>query len=262
MDLAKLSISRPIFVTCLVILSVLTGLLAMSRLGVDQYPDITLPVVTVTIPYRGAGPTEIETLVSKPVEDELSTIAGIKRLSSENREGFSVVIAEFNLEVDVKYAEQQVRDHVGIAKAKLPTEVDEPTVQRIDPADQPILLISVQADLSQAKLYDFADDRLKPMLEQVNNVGKVDIFGGRKREIHVSLDRKKLKNREISATQVASRLAGAGQNVPGGKKNMGPDRDDVSDSRRIPDDPGYSRFDREFLFKRSSGPYRRSRNRR
>src|SRR5476651_2021155 len=116
MNLANLSIKRPIFVTSLVILSVATGLLAMSRLGIDQFPDITMPVVTVTTPYPGAGPSEIETLVTKPIEDELSTISGIKRLTSESREGTSVVVAEFTLETDVKYAEQQVRDHVGTAK--------------------------------------------------------------------------------------------------------------------------------------------------
>src|ERR1700761_2419383 len=127
MDLAKLSINRPIFVTCLVILSLAAGLLAMSRLGLDLFPDVTFPVVTVTTPYPGAGPAEIETLVSKPLEDELSTISGIKRLTSESREGTSVVVAEFTLETDVKYAEQQVRDHVGTAKSKLPHDIKEPT---------------------------------------------------------------------------------------------------------------------------------------
>src|ERR1700722_17726751 len=118
MNLADLSIKRPVFITCVVILSLAAGLASMSRLGVDLFPDVTFPVVTVTTPYPGAGPREIETLVTKPLEDELSTLSGIKRLTSENREGFSIVIAEFTLETDVKYAEQQVRDHVGIAKSK------------------------------------------------------------------------------------------------------------------------------------------------
>src|SRR4051812_6734108 len=187
MSLADVAIKRPIFITSLLVLSLATGILAMHKLGLDQFPDITIPTVTVTTPYPGAGPSEIETLVSKPIEDELSTISGIKRLSSENREGFSIVIAEFNLEVDVKYAEQQVRDHVGTAHAKLPLDVKESTVVRLDPADQPIIAISLQADLPVAKLFDLADDRLKPMLEQVNNIGKVDILGGRKREIQINL---------------------------------------------------------------------------
>jgi len=221
MNLAELSIKRPVFVTCLVILSLAAGLISMSKLGVDQFPDVTFPIVVVATPYPGAGPTEVETLVTKPIEDELSSISGIKRLTSENREGFSVVIAEFYLEVDVKYAEQQVRDHVGSVKSKLPTDVKESTISRVDPSDQPIIQVALSSDLSAAQLYDLADEKLKPLFGQVPSVGKVEILGGRKREVHVSLDRRKLKQREISAGQVALRLAGAGLDIPGGKKNIG-----------------------------------------
>src|ERR1700722_7891853 len=120
MNLADLSIKRPVFITCLVILSLAAGLYSMSRLGLDLFPDVTFPVVVVTTPYPGAGPAEIETLGSKPIEDELSTVSGVKRLTSENREGVSLVVAEFTLETDIKYAEQQVRDRVGSARSKLP----------------------------------------------------------------------------------------------------------------------------------------------
>lgn len=221
MDLSELSIRRPIFLTCIVILSLVVGLGAMSRMGVDLFPDITFPVVTVQTPYPGAGPAEVETLVSKPLEDELSTLSGIKRLSSQNREGISVVIAEFTLETDVKYAEQQVRDRVGSTRRKLPTDIDEPVIRRIDPADQPILILAVNGDLPPGELYDFVNERVKPRLEQVNQVGLVEILGGRKREIQVQLDRAKLKDRELSATLIASRLAGAGNDIPSGKKADG-----------------------------------------
>jgi hydrophobic/amphiphilic exporter-1 (mainly G- bacteria), HAE1 family len=220
-DLANLSIKRPIFVTCLVILSLAAGLLCMSNLGVDLFPDVNLPVVTVTIPYPGAGPLEIETLVTKQVEDELSTISGIKRISSESREGFGVIIAEFYLETSIQYDEQQVRDHYSLVKPLLPTDIKEATIQRIDPSSQPILQIALKADLDSAKLFDLADDKIKPLLEQANSVGKVEIIGGRKREIHVSLDRNKLKQHEISATAVSNQLAGAGQDIPTGKINRG-----------------------------------------
>lgn len=221
MDLSELSIRRPIFLTCIVILSLVVGLGAMSRMGVDLFPDITFPVVTVQTPYLGAGPAEVETLVSKPLEDELSTLSGIKRLSSQNREGISVVIAEFTLETDVKYAEQQVRDRVGSTRRKLPTDIDEPVIRRIDPADQPILILAVNGDLPPGELYDFVNERVKPRLEQVNQVGLVEILGGRKREIQVQLDRNKLKDRELSATLIAGRLAGAGNDIPSGKKADG-----------------------------------------
>jgi HAE1 family hydrophobic/amphiphilic exporter-1 len=206
---------------CVVILTLVAGLMSMSRLSVDLFPDVTFPVVIVQTPYPGAGPAEVETLVSKPIEEEMSTLSGIKRLSSTNAEGVSVVVAEFTLETDVKYAEQQVRDRVGATKRKLPKDILEPVIRRIDPADQPILVVAVKAELPPAKLYDLVNERIKPKLEQVNQVGKVEIVGGRKREIHVALDRSKLKNRELSATMVANRLAGAGEDVPAGKKGEG-----------------------------------------
>lgn len=221
MDLASLSIKRPIFITCVVILSLAAGLLSMSRLGLDLFPDVTFPVVTVTTPYPGAGPAEIETLISKPLEDELSTISGMKRLTSESREGVSVVIAEFTLETDVKFAEQQIRDRVGGAKSKLPHDIKEPTIKRLDPADQPIIELAVDADLTTAQLFDLADDKIKPRLEQVFQVGNVEVVGGRKREIHVSLDRKKLKSAELSVSAVAERLGGSGEDIPSGKKSEG-----------------------------------------
>jgi HAE1 family hydrophobic/amphiphilic exporter-1 len=195
--------------------------MSMSRLGVDLFPDITFPVVIVQTPYPGAGPAEVESLVSRPIEEELSTLSGLKRISSQNMEGISVVVAEFTLETDVKYAEQQVRDRTGATKRKLPKDILEPVIRRIDPSDQPVLTIGIEADLPDAQLFDLANEIIKPKLEQVAQVGLIEIIGGRKREIHVALDRAKLKGREISATQVASRIAGAGEDIPAGKKSQG-----------------------------------------
>lgn len=217
MNFVDLSIKRPTFITCVVIVMLAVGYWSMTKLGVDLFPNVTFPVVTVSTPYPGASPNEVETLVSKPIEDEISTISGIKRLTSVNKEGVSVVIAEFTLETDVKYAEQQVRDRASSAKRKLPTDVKESIIRRIDPGDQPVLILSFEADLPDQKLFELADEVIRPKLEQVNQVGLVEVIGGRKREIQVELDRAKLKSYEISATQVAARLAAAGENVPVGK---------------------------------------------
>lgn len=217
MSLSDVSIKRPVFITSVVILMLALGLLCFSRLGVDLFPNVTFPVVTVNVPYPGAGPEEVETLVIKPLEDEFSTIAGVKRLSARSQEGFGRVVAEFSMETDVKYAEQQIRDRVSSARAKLPSDIKEPTIRRIDPGDQPVLTMSLTADLPEAKLRDLAEQVILPKLEQVNQVGLVEVKGGRKREVRVSLDRKKLKDREISVSTVASRLGAAGENVPAGK---------------------------------------------
>lgn len=217
MNLANLSIKRPVFITCIVTVILVVGWLSLKKLPVDLFPNVTFPIVTVTTVYPGAGPEEVETLVSKVYEEELSNVPGLKKLSSNNLENVSVIIAEFNLKTDVKYAEQQVRDKVTAARKKLPDEIDEPVIRRIDPADQPIMTIAVQSDLPDGELYQLVDKKIKPQFEQVNQVGLVEIVGGRKREIKVELDRNKLKSREISASQVASRLQISGQNIPAGK---------------------------------------------
>ncbi len=221
MTLADLSIKRPTFITCLIVIMIAVGLLCMQRMGVDLFPDVTFPIITVTTPYPGAGPAEMETLVSKPLEDEVSTLAGIKRLTSINSEGFSTLIAEFEMETDIKYAEQQIRDRVGATKSKLPLDIRDSTIRRIDPADQPVVTLSLNAELKDSELYDVADDIIRPKLEQVNQVGMVEITGGRKREIHVALDRTKLKEHEMSVTSISSRLSAAGENVPSGKVDQG-----------------------------------------
>lgn len=217
-SLADLSIKRPVFATALATVLVAVGWMSMRSMPVDLFPEVTFPIVVVTIEYRGAGPQEVETLVSRVLEEEVSTVTGIKRLSSNNIEGLSTVIAEFTLETDLKYAEQQIRDKVSSARAKLPDDIEEPVIRRIDPSDQPIAIVGVKADLPPAELFDLADNFVKAKLEQVAQVGKVDIIGGREREIQVQLDRNKLKSHEMSATQVVARIAATGQNIPAGKQ--------------------------------------------
>jgi HAE1 family hydrophobic/amphiphilic exporter-1 len=221
MSLANISIKRPTLLTCVIILMLAVGWMSMKKLPVDLFPDINFPIVTVTTIYPGAGPNEIETNVSKVIEDEVSNISGIKTVRSISREGASQVIVEFNLETDIKYAEQQVRDRVSSAKRKLPNDSKEPTIRRISPSDQPIAAITLTADLPMAKLFDLAEEEIRPKLEQVPQIGLVNVIGGRKREIHINLDRHKLKEYEISASQVSQRIEASGQNIPVGKNEKG-----------------------------------------
>ena len=219
MNLADLAIKRPVFVTSLVVVLIAVGTLSLSKMSVDLFPNVTFPVVMVQTPWPGAGPEEVETLVSRPLEDQISTVAGIKTLSSTNTEGISTVVAEFTLETDIKDAEQQVRARVSTAKRTLPTDILEPTIRRIDPADQPVVIIALTSDLPSAELFDLADKTVRPRIEQVAQVGLVSVIGGREREIHVDLDRNKLKRYELSASGIAARISAAGQNVPAGKVN-------------------------------------------
>lgn len=221
MSIASVSIKRPIFMTSVMIAILIAGWASFKSMSVDLFPDVSIPVITVQTVYRGAGPAEIETLVSRPIEEEISTIAGIKRLTSRNFEGMSLVIVEFESSVDAKYAEQQVRDKINIAEGELPDSTEDSIITKYDPSDTPILFVTLTADLPDAQMYDLADEVIKPRFEQVKNVGSIDIFGGREREIHVVLDRAKLREREISVSQVASQVAVSGENIPSGKVNRG-----------------------------------------
>jgi HAE1 family hydrophobic/amphiphilic exporter-1 len=197
------------------------GVFCFKQMPVDLLPNANIPTVYIQTIYAGAGPSEIETLVSKPLEEALSNIAGIKKVSSTSLEGVSVVFAEFNQGIDSKYAEELVRDKVNQAKPNFPSDTKEPVIKKLDMSAMPILFVSLSADLSDTELYDLADQVVKPRIEQVEKVGSVDIMGGRKREIQVLLDRKKLEERKLSVLQVAGQLGASGQNIPSGKINIG-----------------------------------------
>ncbi|MEI7905137.1 MAG: efflux RND transporter permease subunit [Candidatus Firestonebacteria bacterium] len=217
MNLAGLSIKRPSLIMSLVALMLVIGAICMFRMNVDMMPDVTFPVVVVTTIYPGAGPNEIETQVSKVLEEQIATISGLKTISSTNQDGVSIVVAEFTFETDAKYADQQVRDRIAQVRNKFPTAIQEPIVKRFEFADLPISSFSLAAELKPAELFDLADNTIKSGFSQVDNVGKVEIIGGTKREIHVILDRKKLKDYETSVSAVAGRIAGNSQNIPIGK---------------------------------------------
>ena len=217
MNLPKLAIERPVFMSCVVIMILVLGVMAYNSLGVDLFPDVSFPFVFVTTPYQGASPEEIETQISKPLEEEFSSIQGVKKVTSSNQEGFSVVIVQFNLEVDAKDAEQQVRDHLSFVRPTLPKDIDEPVVRRLDPTELPVAQLSLSSTLPPAQAYDLADQVIKPQLAQVEGVGVILIQGGRKREIQVQLDRDLLNRFRISASQVAERIGLNGMNVPVGK---------------------------------------------
>jgi HAE1 family hydrophobic/amphiphilic exporter-1 len=221
MNIARLAIKRPILITSIVFTILFVGLISMSRLGIDMYPDVQFPYVIVQTIYQGSAPEEIENLISKPIEDEISSISGLKRVSSRNMESVSVVMCQFNLGVDIKYAEQQVKDKVARIRRNLPQDIEEPLIMRYDPADMPIARVALSADLKPNDLYDLAKEEIKVGFQQVNDVASVQIIGGRRREIQVELDRKKLNQFRVSSLVVANAIKNAGINVPVGKHEKG-----------------------------------------
>ena len=217
MNLPQLAIKRPAFITCVAILIIILGFMAYRALGVDLFPDVSFPVVSVTTNYKGAAPEEIEAQISKPMEEQFSTIQGVKQINSTNEEGYSVVVIQFTLETDSKEAEQRVRDRLSLVRPLLPKDIEEPVIQRLDPSDQPIMTLGLKSDLTSPQAYDLADQVIKPLLAQLSGVGVVDIFGASKREIRVELDRNKLNAYRLSASGVADNIGLNGLNVPVGK---------------------------------------------
>jgi hydrophobic/amphiphilic exporter-1 (mainly G- bacteria), HAE1 family len=222
MNTAKLAIKRPIFITCIVALIIIIGGISYRNIGVELMPDITFPIIAVTTTYAGAAPEEMEKLVSKPLEDELGAISGIKHISSQNDEGVSTIIIEFNMDIDIDKVAQDVRDKVNLAMDNLPDDLTtNPVVHKFDPDSFPVLRLILLSDLPSAELYDLANERVKPQIVRVNDVGNVQIIGGNRREIQVELDQNKLNEFRIPMTRVVSQMKNSGSNVPIGKKEHG-----------------------------------------
>jgi hydrophobe/amphiphile efflux-1 (HAE1) family protein len=221
MSPALLSVRQPVFILSIVILMLTLGTIALRDLPIDLYPDVTFPTVVVQTTYGGAGPQEIETEVTKVLEDELSTISGVQKVSSQNMDSVSVVMIEFSLKTNLNFAEQEVRAKVQNVLRELPDDIDQPVIRKVSPSDAPIMYITLLSDMEDGKLYDLAKEVISPQFEQVPQVGQVEILGGRKREIHVSLDYNKLNAADVSATSVAGALQSGGRNVPAGKIDEG-----------------------------------------
>lgn len=136
MNLPSLSIRRPITILCVVMLMLILGFFALIKMPVDLFPDVTFPILSIQVVYPGASPLDLEKQVSKPIEDELGSLAGLKNLTSNNLDGVAVIILEFNLGTDIKDMEQEVRNRIGNIRRHLPSDMYEPILRRFDPADQ------------------------------------------------------------------------------------------------------------------------------
>ncbi|MEK2645327.1 efflux RND transporter permease subunit [Bdellovibrio sp. BCCA] len=217
MNLPSLSIRRPIFISCIVILMLILGAFSLRKMPVDMFPDVTFPVLFVQVAYPGASPLDLEKQVSKLIEDEVGSISGLKTLTSNNLDGVAVIILEFQLGTDIKEVEQEVRNRIGNIRRDLPTDIYEPVIRRFDPADQPIVTLAITSEMDDGKSYDLANEVIKPQFERIKDVGQVDIFGGRKQEIHVLVDKNKLQDRKISMLQVSQRILDTSKDIPIGK---------------------------------------------
>jgi hydrophobic/amphiphilic exporter-1 (mainly G- bacteria), HAE1 family len=216
MWISDTSIRRPVLATMAILSFVVLGIVSMSRLGIDLFPDVSIPYVVVNTVYPGASPEEVETLVSRPVEDAVSAINGIKRVESRSTESFSSVVIEFRIEVDPQVAAADVREKVTAIRARLPEEAEDPTIARFDVSALPIMTFAVSSALPPDVTRRSVEDDLKPLLEQIDGVAAVDVNGGEVREIQVDLDPRRLEALGLPVSAVAGALEAENLDVPAG----------------------------------------------
>lgn len=224
MWLSDLSIKRPVFITMVICAIVVIGGLSYMRMGLDLLPDISFPVVAITTAYPGAGPEEVESLVTKPLEEAVSSLNGVDKIRSISVEGLSTIILEFKLETPAARAADEVRERVSTSRGRLPKDIREPIVRRFDPGAIPILTFAVtdrSGTLSPAQLRELVDDSLKPRMERVSGVAEVSVAGGLTREIQVDLRLKDLQARKVTVQQVIGAISAENLNLPAGRLDEG-----------------------------------------
>ncbi|MCI0418331.1 MAG: efflux RND transporter permease subunit [Acidobacteria bacterium] len=222
MRIAEICVKHPVFATMLTAFLTVMGLVSMRGLGVDLYPKVDFPTVTVTVLLPGSGPEEMESQVTKPVEEALNTINGIEDLRSSTIEGVTRIFVTFILERDVEQAAQDVREKISTVLADLPPDVQPPIVEKFDPDSTPILSITVSsAARSLREITELTDKRIKQRLETVNGVGQVLMVGGRRRQINIILDAKKMQSLGVTVNEVKTALQRENIETPGGKVEQG-----------------------------------------
>ena len=219
--LAQLCVRRPVFATMLILALVVVGIFSYFSLGVDLYPKVDIPTVIVVVANPGASPEEIETEISKKVEDAVNTISQVDEVRSISSEGQSQVIITFLLSKNGDVAAQEVQNKVNLIVNDLPQTAKLPVVQKFDPDAAPILRVVVSAPRSLRDVTLIADKQIKRSLENAKGVGEVTIVGGAKREIHVMVDPGKLRAYDLTVTDVFNALRAQNLELPGGSLNAG-----------------------------------------
>lgn len=216
MFLSDLSIKRHVLMTVIILIMLLLGTIAYLQLPVDLFPKIEIPYVTVTTTYLGAGPREIETLVSKPLEEELSTVDGLKHVKSISQEGISLISLEFDLEKDLDVAAADVRDKVALVETELPDAADKPLISKFDINAKPILQLAVSGQRSAQSLYLFTDNKIKPQFAKIKGVAEVEIVGGQEREIVIAMDQQRMNAYHLTPDDITAAIKAANLELPSG----------------------------------------------
>ena len=217
MWLADTSVKRPVFATMVIMALVVLGIVSYPSIGVDLFPKIDFPIVTITTTLKGASPDVMDVDVADRIEGAVNTINGVKTITSTSTESVSRTIVEFVLERNIDLAVQDVREKVSEIRNKLPDDIDEPRIAKVDPDSTPILFMNLSGNKSIRDLSTYADEVLKEQLQRINGVGNVNFYGLRLRQVRIWLDAAKMQAYGIAASDVVLALKRENIELPGGR---------------------------------------------
>ena len=221
MNIARFSVARPVFTIMLVLIVLILGGVALVRLPIDLMPDITNPTFTISCIYENASPEEIETLVTRPIEQALAAVPGVEEVNSSSVEGRANVRVTFAWGTDLDAAANDIRDRLDRVAPRLPDEAERPVLRKFDMASFPILFLGVSSELSDIQLRRVVEDQIQYRIERVPGVAAVDIWGGLQREVHVNLLPEKVKALGLPLDQVLQKIRDANINIPAGTIDRG-----------------------------------------
>ena len=207
MKIADFSVERPVAISMLILAVVFIGLYALPNLGVALMPDMSIPVVTISTSYQGAAPAEVEKIITKPIESAVSSVSGVKEISSSSSNGNSMVMVQFNYGTDIDEKMNDLRSKVDTVRKSLPDDAGSPTISKIDPNSQSIMTYSLSG-ASLTKMKEVAEDTIQPALERIEGVSSVSISGGKEREIQVRLNQTKIDAYGLTVQQVSQAISG------------------------------------------------------
>jgi hydrophobic/amphiphilic exporter-1 (mainly G- bacteria), HAE1 family len=238
--LAEVCIKRPVFASMIVMALVVVGAASWFRLGVDRFPSVDLPTVTVRVELPGASTEEMETTVAQKLEEQINTIQGIQELRSISSPGNCLVIVTFVLSRQIDVAAQDVRDRVSIAQRNLPRDIRPPVISKTDNDQAPVITIALSGERSMRELTEIADKTVRPILERSTGVGEVRLVGGLLRSVNIWIDADRMAAYQIPITAVRDALARQNADLPGGNVTAGLNEASLRTMGRFADPKGFN----------------------
>lgn len=221
MKISNVSIKRPVTVTMIMLIVVLLGLVSLSKLSLDIYPEIEIPIAIVSTTYSGVGPQEIEELITKPIENVMGTVGGVIGISSTSSENSSLIILEFDFGMDIESAALEMREKLDMIRDFLPEDASSPVVFKINPNSFPIMQYSITSADGLLEAQRLVEDKITSRIERIDGVASVNVTGGYENEVEILLDLVKVQGYGLSNTQIANALRSENLNLPGGEVSKG-----------------------------------------